>query len=563
MSHLPLLSIVNFLPLVGALAILFARGSREALAETARWVALIFTLADLAVSLVIWSRFNGATAAFQFVEQTQWLGRGITYKVGVDGISVLFVVLTAGLMPFCILASWKSVTERVPEYMIAFLLLETMMIGVFTSLNLVLFYVFFEGGLIPMFLIIGIWGGKRRVYASFKFFLYTLLGSLLMLLAILSMYFQTGTTDIELLLHTAHFSPAMQTWLWLAFFASFAVKMPMWPVHTWLPDAHVEAPTAGSVILAGILLKMGGYGFLRFSLPMLPNASEAFAPLIFVLSVVAVIYTSLVALAQEDMKKLIAYSSVAHMGLVTMGVFSLTQQGIDGGIFQMLSHGIVSGALFLCVGVLYDRMHTREIAAYGGLVERMPVYAVCFMVFTLANMGLPGTSGFIGEFLTLLGTFQVNTWVVIFAATGMILSCAYMLYLYGRVIFGALVKPALMAIKDLSGREIAVLTPLVAATIVLGIYPKPIFDVTSVSVANLIAQHRTAMALSHDSRLAFEPSLCCHGARMRTVQSEATSDGGSDRNSLKFPRSIQISTGSCACAHDDKKSGVTHMGNAP
>jgi len=493
MSHLPLLSVVNFLPLAGALFILATRGARETQARRARATALATTVANLAVAIFIWSRFDGSTASFQFVEQAAWLGNGISYRVGVDGISLLFVVLTAGLMPFCVLASWKSVTERVPEYMIAFLLLETMMIGVFTSLNLVLFYVFFEGGLVPMFLIIGIWGGNRRVYASFKFFLYTLLGSLLMLLAILSIYLQTGTSDIDVLIRTAHFSVAMQTWLWFAFFASFAVKMPMWPVHTWLPDAHVEAPTAGSVILAGILLKMGGYGFLRFSLPMLPNASEAFAPLVFVLSVVAVIYTSLVALAQEDMKKLIAYSSVAHMGLVTMGIFSLTQQGIDGGIFQMLSHGIISGALFLCVGVVYDRMHTREIGAYGGLVERMPLYAVCFMVFTLANMGLPGTSGFIGEFLTMLGTFQVNTWVVIFAATGTILSAGYMLWLYGRIIFGALVKPALLAIQDLSVREIAILAPLVALTIAFGVYPKPIFDVTSVSVANLVAQHKLAM----------------------------------------------------------------------
>jgi NADH-quinone oxidoreductase subunit M len=505
MSHVPLLSIANFLPLLGALFIPFVRGNKESLAQTARVVALATTVANLIVALIIWARFDATTSAFQFVEEAAWLGNGITYRVGVDGISMLFVVLTAGLMPFCILASWKSVKERVPEYMIAFLLLETMMIGVFTSLNLVLFYVFFEGGLVPMFLIIGIWGGQRRVYASFKFFLYTLLGSLLMLLAILSMYFQTGTTDIETLIRTAHFSPAMQTWLWLAFFASFAVKMPMWPVHTWLPDAHVEAPTAGSVILAGILLKMGGYGFLRFSLPMLPNASEMFAPMIFVLSVVAVIYTSLVALAQEDMKKLIAYSSVAHMGLVTMGIFSLTQQGIDGSIFQMLSHGIVSGALFLCVGVVYDRLHTREISAYGGLVERMPVYAVCFMVFALANMGLPGTSGFVGEFLTMLGAFQVNTWVVIFAATGLILSAAYMLYLYGRVMFGALVKPALKVMQDLSAREIAILAPLVAFTIILGVYPRIITDVTSVSVANLVAQHRTAMLGDTGGRLAFLP----------------------------------------------------------
>ena len=365
-----------------------------------------------------------------------------------------------------------------------------------------LFYVFFEGGLIPMFLIIGIWGGKRRVYASFKFFLYTLLGSVLMLLAILSMYFYTGTTDIEALIKTAHFPVAMQTWLWLAFFASFAVKMPMWPVHTWLPDAHVEAPTAGSVILAGILLKMGGYGFLRFSLPMFASATETFAPFIFVMSAIAIIYTSLVALAQEDMKKLIAYSSVAHMGFVTMGIFSLTHQGVEGGIFQMLSHGVVSGALFLCVGVIYDRVHTREIVAYGGLVARMPLYAVCFLIFSLANMGLPGTGGFIGEFLAMLGTFAVNTWVVIFAATGMILSAAYMLYLYGRVMFGALVKPSLQAIQDLSLREVAILTPLVIITIAMGVYPQPILDVTSMSVANLIEQHKTALAIDRAPKLA-------------------------------------------------------------
>jgi NADH-quinone oxidoreductase subunit M len=536
MSHVPLLSIANFLPLLGALFVLVARGNRESLAQTARVIALATTVANLVVALIIWARFDGTTSAFQFIEETAWLGNGITYRVGVDGISMLFVVLTAGLMPFCILASWKSVTDRVPEYMIAFLLLETMMIGVFTSLNLVLFYVFFEGGLVPMFLIIGVWGGPRRVYASFKFFLYTLLGSLLMLLAILSIYFQTGTTDIETLIRTAHFTPAMQTWLWLAFFASFAVKMPMWPVHTWLPDAHVEAPTAGSVILAGVLLKMGGYGFLRFSLPMMPNASEMFAPLVFVLSVVAVIYTSLVALAQDDMKKLIAYSSVAHMGLVTMGIFSLTQQGIDGGIFQMLSHGIVSGALFLCVGVVYDRLHTREIAAYGGLVERMPVYAVCFMVFALANMGLPGTSGFVGEFLTMLGTFQVNTWVVIFAATSLILSAAYMLYLYGRVIFGALVKPALQVMQDLSAREIAVLAPLVAFTIILGVFPRIITDVTSVSVAHLVAQHRMAMVSgSSDSRLAFLPQ---HGGGVE--RSTAQRDGGGNRASASPPSGAQM-----------------------
>ncbi len=503
--NFPILSLVTFLPLVGALLILVQSGKGEAAARNARWIALVTTLADLLLAFVILAKFNGHTAAFQFVEQHKWLGGGITYHLGVDGISVLFLVLTAFLMPFCILASWESVQRRVPEYMVAFLLLETLMIGVFCALDLVLFYVFFEGGLIPMFIIIGVWGGPRRVYASFKFFLYTLLGSVLMLLAILMMYFTAHTTDIVTLLHT-HFSPTMQTWLWFAFFASFAVKMPMWPVHTWLPDAHVEAPTAGSVILAGVLLKMGGYGFLRFSLPMFASASVAYAPLIFVLSIVAIIYTSLVALAQTDVKKLVAYSSVAHMGFVTMGIFTLTQQGLDGGIFQMLSHGIVSGALFLSVGVIYDRMHTREISAYGGLVQRMPIYAACMMVFTLANVGLPGTSGFVGEFLTMLGAFATNTWIAIFAATGVILSAAYMLYLYRRVVLGALVKPALATIKDLSLREVAILAPLVILIIAFGVYPKPILDVTSVSVANLIQEQKMALAYDrHEAYAAIRP----------------------------------------------------------
>jgi NADH-quinone oxidoreductase subunit M len=494
MSHL--LSIITFLPLVGVAFILVTRGSETTRASNARWVALIITVLDLALSIFLWSRFDGSSSAFQFVEQSEWFGAGtgITYHMGVDGISMLFVVLTALLMPFSILASWESIRERVPEYMIAFLVLETLMMGVFTALDLFLFYVFFEGGLIPMFLIIGVWGGKRRVYASFKFFLYTLLGSLFMLLAMLWMYFTAGTADVVTIINTVHFPVGAQYFLWFAFLASFAVKMPMWPVHTWLPDAHVEAPTAGSVILAAILLKMGGYGFLRFSLPMFATASNQLAPLIFVLSIVAIIYTSFVALAQDDVKKLIAYSSVAHMGFVTMGIFTLTQVGIDGGIFQMLSHGVVSGALFLCVGVIYDRMHTREISAYGGLVNRMPFYAACFMVFALANVGLPGTSSFVGEFLTMLGAFHIQTWVAILAATGAILSAAYMLYLYWRVIFGELVKPALQTIKDLTLREAVILTPLVVATIIMGVYPKFIFDITSTSVAHLIQQHNTALA---------------------------------------------------------------------
>jgi NADH-quinone oxidoreductase subunit M len=493
MASWPMLSVITFLPLVGALFIMVLPGEDASVKRNARWVALWVTVVDLAVTLLLASRFDAASAEFQFVEKKPWLAGTITYHMGVDGISLPFVILTAALMPLCILASWRVIETRVKEYMVAFLVLETLMIGTFCALDLVLFYLFFEGGLIPMFLIIGVWGGPRRVYASFKFFLYTLLGSVLMLLAIIAMYDQAGTTDIATLLRHG-FPLALQKWAWLAFFASFAVKMPMWPVHTWLPDAHVEAPTAGSVILAAILLKMGGYGFLRFSLPMFPAASVDFAPLVFALSVVAIVYTSLVALAQEDMKKLIAYSSVAHMGFVTMGIFAATTQGIAGGIFQMVSHGIVSGALFLCVGVVYDRMHTREIAAYGGLVNRMPLYAAAFMVFTLANVGLPGTSGFVGEFLTLLGTFKVNTSVAIFATLGVILSAAYALWLYRKVIFGKLEKPSLAAIRDLGPREIAILTPLVALTILFGVWPKPVLDMSAASVMALIDNYHHALA---------------------------------------------------------------------
>ncbi|GAB5511953.1 MAG: NADH-quinone oxidoreductase subunit M [Hyphomicrobiales bacterium] len=480
----PILSIVTFLPLVGVLLILLIRGDDDIAQRNIRNIALFTTIVTFIVSLFIWGAFDSSQSGFQMVEESDWLGGLVTYKMGVDGISMLFVILTTFLMPACILAS-AAIKVRLKEYMIAFLVLETLMIGVFCALDIVVFYIFFEGGLIPMFIIIGVWGGKRRIYASFKFFLYTLLGSVLMLLAIMAMYWNAGTTDIELLL--AHDFPAgMETWLWIAFFASFAVKMPMWPFHTWLPDAHVEAPTAGSVILAGILLKMGGYGFLRFSLPMFPEASAYFAPLVFWMSVIAIIYTSLVAMVQEDIKKLIAYSSVAHMGFVTMGIFALNQQGIQGAVFQMISHGIVSGALFLCVGVVYDRMHTREIKAYGGLVHRMPLYAAIFMIFTMANVGLPGTSGFVGEFLTLMGAFQANSWVALFATTGVILSACYALWLYRQVIFGPLEKENLKAINDVNARELIVLVPLVLLTIFFGIYPAPINDVTAASVAHMV-----------------------------------------------------------------------------
>ena len=494
-----ILSGLLLLPAVGALFILLLPGETEATKRNARWVALFATLITLALSLVAWGRFNPAEPGFQLLEEHDWFSHVILYKLGVDGISMPFVLLTTFLMPISIAASW-TIENRVKEYMIAFLVLETLMIGVFVALDLVLFYLFFEGGLIPMFLIIGIWGHKNRVYAAFKFFLYTFTGSVLMLLAIMAMYWTAGTSDITVLLKTA-FAPKMQTWLWLAFFASFAVKLPMWPVHTWLPDAHVEAPTAGSVILAAILLKMGGYGFIRFSLPMFPDASVYFTPLVYALSVIAIVYTSLVALAQENMKKLVAYSSVAHMGFVTMGIFAANTQGVQGAVYQMISHGLVSGALFLCVGVVYDRTHSLEIADYGGLVQRMPLYALAFMLFTLANVGLPGTSGFIGEFLTLIGTFQANNLVAFYASFGLILSAAYALYLYRRVIFGVIEKPALMAMTDLSAREIATLLPLGLLTIFYGVHPQPIIDASASSIESIIRGFEQAVTAAKTAGL--------------------------------------------------------------
>ena len=500
---LNLLSIITFTPAIAAAILaIFLRGEDEAAQNNAKWVALAATLATFAASLILLVGFDPQDTGFQFVEEHDWI-MGFTYKMGVDGISILFVMLTTFLMPITIGACW-NVKHRVKEYMIAFLLLEMLMIGVFTALDLVLFYLFFEAGLIPMFLIIGIWGGKERIYAAFKFFLYTFLGSVLMLIAMIAMYVDAGTTDIPTLLQhqfsTETFSLAgwqviggLQTLLWLAFFASFAVKMPMWPVHTWLPDAHVQAPTAGSVILAAVLLKMGGYGFLRFSLPMFPVASDIFAPLVLWLSAIAIVYTSLVALMQDDMKKLIAYSSVAHMGFVTMGIFAANQQGLDGAIFQMISHGFISGALFLAVGVIYDRMHTREIAAYGGLINRMPVYAAVFLLFTMANVGLPGTSGFVGEFLTFMGVFQVNTWVALFAATGVILSAGYALWLFRRVVMGELIKESLKGIKDMDRREKLLIGPLVAMTLLLGVYPALVTDIIGPSVTAMVDGHTLAL----------------------------------------------------------------------
>ncbi len=488
MSDWPLLSLVIFLPLAGAAFILLIRGEPEVVAQNARSVALWTASITFLLSLLIWGNFDPSRADFQLVEKVEWFaGFEISYHVGIDGISLFLVLLSTLITLICVLVSWQSIQFRVKEYMVAFLVMETFMVGVFCALDLVLFYLFFEGILIPMFLIIGIWGGPRRIYSAFKFFLYTLAGSVLFLVAVLVMYLKAGTTDMPTLMG-AHFDPTLQKWLWLAMFASFAVKVPMWPFHTWLPDAHVEAPTAGSVVLAGILLKLGGYGYLRFSLPMLPDASVFFTPMIFALSIVAIVYTSLVALMQSDMKKLIAYSSVAHMGIVTIGIFTLNPLGIAGSIVQMLSHGLVSGALFMCVGVVYDRVHSREIASYGGLAERMPAYATAFMLFMLASIGLPGTSGFVGEILVIIGVFQINSWVAALAATGMILGAAYMLWLYRRVIFGALLQGHLRTIRDLRPHEVAAFAPLALLVLIMGVYPALFLDPMAASVDHLLAQ---------------------------------------------------------------------------
>ncbi len=498
----PILSLVTFLPLVGCAFIMSVRGSDEVVASNARWAALWTSLVVFVISLVLWARFDTSQAGFQFTERHEWLPEfRVGYAMGVDGISVLFVLLSTALTPICILASWESVHFRVREYMIAFLVLETMMVGMFSAMDFVVFYMFFEGVLIPMYLIIGVWGGTRRVYASFKFFLYTFAGSVLMLLALLAMWYVAGTTDIPTLMATA-FTPRMQFWLFLAFLASFAVKVPMWPVHTWLPDAHVEAPTAGSVILAGVLLKMGAYGFLRFSVPMLPQATQQFAPMMFALAVVAVVYTSLVAFAQTDMKKLIAYSSIAHMGVVVIGIFTVDVQGLQGALFLMLSHGVVSAAMFLCVGVVYDRLHTREIARYGGLAATMPLYAAVFMVFTMGNIGLPGTSGFVGEFLVLVGAFQVSLWLALLGSLGMVLGAVYGLYLYRRVIFGRLTRDDLRALLDLSPREVGIFAPLVVLTLWMGFYPSSFTQFFGATVDSVVAHHEAALGLPSTVHLA-------------------------------------------------------------
>ena len=482
--NFPILSSLILLPTIGALFIFFVRSSNSQY-QSSKYVALFITLANFFLSLYLWIVFDKSIVDFQFVEEREWISGFVNYKVGVDGISILFILLTTFITPICVITVNATIKNRLKDFLIAILILETFMIGVFCSLDLVVFYLFFEAGLIPMFLIIGIWGGERRVYSAFKFFLYTLLGSVLMLVAIISIYWITGTTDV-IKLYELGIDAKYQNLLWLAFFSSFAVKTPMWPVHTWLPDAHVEAPTAGSVLLAAILLKMAGYGFIRFSLGLFPDASLYFVPLVYTLSLIAIIYTSLVALMQEDMKKLIAYSSVAHMGFVTLGIFTMTQQGIEGSIFQMISHGLVSAALFLCVGVVYDRLHTRLINRYGGLVSIMPKYAIVFMVFTLGALGLPGTSGFIGEFLVLMGAFKKNILVATIASLGVILGAAYMLWLYKRIIFGKLINEDVKKMVDLKRFEIVTLWLLVLPVIFFGFYPEPLINSIEVSVANMI-----------------------------------------------------------------------------
>jgi len=487
--NFPILSAIIFIPLIGALFILVTRGNSKNVEKNSKYVAIFSSLVNFFLSLFLWYSFDTTTSNFQFIEERNWINGFFNFQLGVDGISILFILLTTFITPICIFSGISSIKFKIKEFLISVLVMETLMLGVFCSLDLVIFYLFFEGGLIPMFLIIGIWGGPKRVYSAFKFFLFTLLGSVLMLIAIISIYWITGTTDVVRLLDL-RIPQEYQYLLWLAFFSSFAVKMPMWPVHTWLPDAHVEAPTPGSVILAAILLKMAGYGFIRFSLGLFPVASDYFTPLIFTLSIIAIIYTSLVALMQNDMKKLIAYSSVAHMGFVTIGIFSLTKQGLDGSIIQMISHGFISAALFLCVGVVYDRFQSRMISSYGGLVNVMPNYAFMFMIFALGALGLPGTSGFIGEFLILVGVFQVSTIVAVLASLGIILAAAYMLWLYRRIIFGRIVNSDLKKMKDLNKIELYILASLAILIVFFGFYPDPLFNTIDISITNLIETYQ-------------------------------------------------------------------------
>ena len=487
--NFPILSAIIFIPLIGAFFIFVTKGVQKNVEKNSKYVAIFSSLTNFLLSIFLWYSFDTTTADFQFVEKKNWMEGFINFQLGVDGISILFILLTTFIAPVCIFSAIHSIKFKIKEFLIAILVMETLMLGVFCSLDLVIFYLFFEGGLIPMFLIIGIWGGPKRVYSAFKFFLFTLLGSVLMLVAIISIYWITGTSDVIKLLDI-RIPTEYQYLLWLAFFSSFAVKLPMWPVHTWLPDAHVEAPTAGSVILAAILLKMAGYGFLRFSLGLFPVASDYFTPLIFTLSIMAIIYTSLVALMQEDMKKLIAYSSVAHMGFVTLGIFSLTKQGLEGSIIQMISHGLISAALFLCVGVVYDRFHSRMISSYGGLVNIMPKYSLVFIIFVLAALGLPGTSGFVGEFLVLVGVLQKNILVAILASLGVILAAAYMLWLYKRVIFGKIANSEIKIMTDLNKTEIYIFSSLAFLILFFGVYPEPLFNTIDISVNNLIENYQ-------------------------------------------------------------------------